>query len=44
MNMKVLKKIKFTYTADQKSWVGNGFHVHSLLRPTEELTNFNIYY
>tara|TARA_B110000211_G_C14056247_1_gene543502 strand:+ start:1109 stop:1975 length:867 start_codon:yes stop_codon:yes gene_type:complete len=38
--MKVLKKIKFTYTADQKNWVGNGFHVHGLLRPTEELNKF----
>ena len=38
--MKVLKKIKFAYAADQKNWVGNGFHVHGLLRPTEELNKF----
>jgi redox-sensitive bicupin YhaK (pirin superfamily) len=38
--MKGLKKIKFTYAADKKNWVGNGFHVHGLLRPTEELNKF----
>ena len=35
--MKNLKKLKFTYVSDQKHWVGDGFHVFGLLRPTEEL-------
>ena len=38
--MKEAKKIKFTYTADQKHWVGDGFHVYGLLRPTEQLNKF----
>ena len=38
--MKVSKKIKLTYTADQKHWVGDGFHVYGLLRPSEELNKF----
>ena len=38
--MKVKKNIKFTYTVDQKHWVGDGFHVHGLLRPTDELNYF----
>ena len=38
--MKVSKKIKITYTADQKHWVGDGFHVYGLLRPSEELNKF----
>ena len=35
--MKEFKKIKYKYTADQKHWVGDGFHVYGLLRPSEEL-------
>ena len=38
--MKKLKKIKYTYTSDQKHWVGDGFHVYGLLRPSEELNQF----
>ena len=38
--MKKLKKIKYTYTSDQKHWVGDGFHVYGLLRPSEELNKF----
>ena len=38
--MKVSKKIKLTYTAGQKHWVGDGFHVYGLLRPSEELNKF----
>ncbi|MAJ24493.1 MAG: quercetin 2,3-dioxygenase [Rickettsiales bacterium] len=34
------KKIKYTYTADQKHWVGDGFHVYGLLRPSEKLNKF----
>ena len=38
--MKEYKKIKYTYTADQKHWVGDGFHVYGLLRPSDELNQF----
>ena len=38
--MKESKKIKFTYTSNQKHWVGDGFHVYGLLRPLEELNKF----
>ncbi len=38
--MKEAKKIKFTYTANQKHWVGDGFHVYGLLRPSEQLNKF----
>ncbi len=38
--MSKLKKIKYTYTANQKHWVGDGFHVYGLLRPSEELNKF----
>ena len=38
--MRVSKKIKLTYTAGQKHWVGDGFHVYGLLRPSEELNKF----
>ena len=38
--MRELKKIKYTYTANQKHWVGDGFHVYGLLRPSEELNKF----
>ena len=38
--MRVLKKIKYTYTSDKKHWVGDGFHVYGLLRPSEELNKF----
>jgi redox-sensitive bicupin YhaK (pirin superfamily) len=34
------KKVKFNYTVGQKHWVGDGFHVHGLLRPSEELNQF----
>ena len=38
--MRELKKIKYTYTSDKKHWVGDGFHVYGLLRPSEELNKF----
>ena len=38
--MTIFKKIKYTYTSDQKHWVGDGFHVYGLLRPSEELNKF----
>ena len=38
--MRVLKKIKYTYSSNKKHWVGNGFHVYGLLRPSEELNKF----
>ena len=38
--MRELKKIKYTYTTNQKHWVGDGFHVYGLLRPSEELNKF----
>ena len=38
--MRELKKIKCTYTSGQKHWVGDGFHVYGLLRPSEELNKF----
>ena len=37
---KNIKKVKFSYTVDQKHWVGNGFHVYGLLRPTEDLNKY----
>ncbi len=33
------KKIKISYGVNQRHWVGNGFHVYGLLRPSEELNN-----
>ena len=38
--MRELKKIRYTYNSDQKHWVGDGFHVYGLLRPSEELNKF----
>ncbi|MDA9558801.1 pirin family protein [Alphaproteobacteria bacterium] len=37
---KNLKKIKLSYAVDQKHWVGDGFHVYGLLRPTEDLNKY----
>ena len=37
---KNIKKVKFSYAVDQKHWVGNGFHVYGLLRPTEDLYKY----
>lgn len=34
------KKLIRTLKATDRHWVGNGFHVHGLLRPTPELTSF----
>lgn len=31
------KKIKFIISPEAKHWVGNGFNVHNMLRPTKEL-------
>ena len=38
--MNALKKIKYSYSAEQKHWVGDGFHVYGLLRPTDDLNKF----
>ncbi len=38
--MTILKKIKYSFSAQQKHWVGDGFHVYGLLRPTDELNKF----
>ena len=38
--MSALKKIKYSYSAEQKHWVGDGFHVYGLLRPTDDLNKF----
>ncbi|MGC6508889.1 MAG: pirin family protein [Myxococcota bacterium] len=32
-----VKQVKFSYTAKERQWVGNGFHVHPLLRPSPQL-------
>jgi len=32
------KKLKLAYDVKDRHWVGDGFHVHGLLRPTEDLT------
>jgi redox-sensitive bicupin YhaK (pirin superfamily) len=34
------KKVKFSYTVGNKHWVGDGFHVHGLLRPSPELNKY----
>ena len=34
------KKVKFSYTVDQKHWVGDGFNVHGLLRPSDEINKY----
>jgi quercetin 2,3-dioxygenase len=39
MNVKI-KKVKFNYTVQEKHWVGDGFHVHALLRPSDELNKY----
>jgi len=31
------KQIKYSYTVKDKHWVGDGFHVHGLIRPNEDL-------
>lgn len=31
------KKVKFAYTVENRHWVGDGFYVHGLLRPSKEL-------
>ena len=36
----MMKKVKFSFTSDKKTWVGNGFCVHPLLRPQEDLYHF----
>ena len=37
---KNIKKVKLSYAVDQKHWVGDGFHVYGLLRPTEDLNKY----
>ena len=36
----MMKKIKFSFAAEKKLWVGDGFYVHPLLRPQEGLYQF----
>ena len=36
----MMKEVKFSFTAERKLWVGDGFYVHPLLRPQEELYKF----
>ncbi len=38
--MNILKKIRYSYAANQKHWVGDGFHVYGLLRPNDDLNKF----
>ena len=37
---KNIKKLKTSYNVKKRHWVGNGFYVHSLLRPSEELNKY----
>jgi quercetin 2,3-dioxygenase len=34
------KQVKFSYDVKHRNWVGDGFYVHGLLRPTEELNPY----
>lgn len=34
------KKVKYSYDAKERHWVGDGFFVHGLLRPSEELNKY----
>lgn len=34
------KKIKYSYTEEHKHWVGDGFNVYGLLRPSQELNRY----
>ncbi len=34
------KKVKFSYAATDRHWVGDGFHVHGLLRPSAQLNHY----
>jgi len=34
------KKLIISYSVNEKHWVGNGFYVHGLLRPTEDLNKY----
>jgi redox-sensitive bicupin YhaK (pirin superfamily) len=34
------KKVKLSYSINEKHWVGNGFHVKGLLRPSDELNKY----
>ena len=36
----MMKEVKFSFTADRKLWVGDGFYVHPLLRPQEDVYQF----
>lgn len=40
INKKQSKKIKFAYDVKAKHWVGDGFHVHGILRPTKDLIEY----
>jgi quercetin 2,3-dioxygenase len=34
------KSVKFTYMVKEKHWVGDGFHVHGLLRPSHGINKY----
>ena len=34
------KKLKTSFSVPERQWVGDGFYVHGLLRPSEELNRF----
>lgn len=34
------KKIKFSFKVNQRHWVGDGFYVHGLLRPSPEMNKY----
>ena len=35
-----IKKLKVSYQVKERLWVGDGFYVHGLLRPSEELNPY----
>lgn len=37
---KLVKKLKSSYSVKQRHWVGDGFYVHGLLAPTEDLNPY----
>ena len=36
----IVKKVKFAYKTNQRHWVGDGFYVYGLLRPSTELNRY----
>lgn len=35
-----IKKLKFSYIVNERHWVGDGFYVHGLLRPSAEINKY----